>query len=712
MSAETSLEDLILAASEKELENEEVIERLAERITDADIPKLKEMTSNFEFLIESWDESVVKSDPKAKVCLSLAELSVLDTPNFRNALNDAVRKGLPPYLSSQGVIKAVGARDSGISVRDVSLRLKRLQHIKTGALIYQTESHSWGKVLTLDKVTASMGIGSLGAGSTSSLSFATAIGGPSFFDPSPEMLVAINPDRRNVPGSARFRQVLSKASLTDISESRLRDIAMRIFTPEIMAIDAFATWWAAAASDPVASKAPGLRAPWDARSILELHTLLSQEEASGGVKLSIEATEKLERFNTAMKKTFSQKDIEMLAECIAMLSVSNDGNTLRQVFAPLRGKAPFWPDPESTIDLRNLETWPRISIKHLEGFIRVSTLLYNQDELAHVGVKLPLRCMGLLFDALPDETVSSAIHKNRPISSDILMWLWKNRSKVGNTLVSILDLNTVIEALIQDGMPKEWGVAQRELKKLLFDKAEFQKFLIENADGDVSSIISALQKIPRIRNFQPGEQQSILVKMSRHSPELKHQFEGGEGKKLMVSGSQQGGQQQSVLPQTPITSVASYKRLGKELEDIIKIYMPENVAAITHARGFGDFRENAEYDAAKERRRFLNRRKAELEAIINTVQPTDFKDVKVDGKVVLGSTVKVEASGKVKEYYLVGAWDGDPEQNLISYKTKLGECLLGAKVGDSVDAPESGKLLVKEISPLPSAIRIKLSGDK
>lgn len=714
MSAETSLEDLILAASEKETANEEAVERLAERIAGADIPKLKEMAANFEFLIDAWDESVFKSEVKCKICLLLAELGVLDTPNFRNALNDAIRKGLPPYLSSQGVIKAVGARDSSIPVRDVVMRFKRLQHLKSGALIYQPDSHSWGKIQTIDKVTASLGIASINGGSTSSLSFTTALGGPSFFDPVPELISMITPDRRNYPGSARFRQALVKASLSDISETRLRDIAMRIFTPEIMAIDAFATWWAAAESTQAnASKSPATRrGPGDARSILELHTLLTPEESAGGVKLSPEATEKLATFNASMKRTFSQKDIEMLAECIAMLAVSNDGNTLRQVFAPLRGKAPFWPaTPSAPIDLKNLETWPRISIKHLEGFIRVATLIYDQDELAALGVKLPLRCMGLLFESLPAETVSSAILKNRPISSDILMWLWKNRSKLGKGLVSIIDMNTVIEALMQDGMPKEWGVAQRELKKLLFDKADFQKFLIDNADGDVASLLSALQKITRIRNFQPGEQQSIVVKMSRHSPELKEQFEGGEGKKLMVSG-QQGAQEHANLPQTPITSMASYKRLAKELEDIIKIHIPENVAAITHARGFGDFRENAEYDAAKERRRFLNRRKAELDVLINTVQPTDFKDVKVDGKAVLGSTVKLEGAGGVKEFYLVGAWDGDPERNLISYKTKMGEVLLGAKVGDSIETPEGGKFVIKEISPLPEAMRLKLAGDK
>ena len=119
MSAATSLEDLILAASERENENEEALDRLAEGIASADLAKLKEMSSNFEFLIDAWDESVFKSEHKCKICLQIAELSVIDSSKFRNALNDAIRKSLPPYLSSQGVIKSVGARDSSIPVHQV-----------------------------------------------------------------------------------------------------------------------------------------------------------------------------------------------------------------------------------------------------------------------------------------------------------------------------------------------------------------------------------------------------------------------------------------------------------------------------------------------------------------------------------------------------------------------------------------------------------------
>ena len=252
-----------------------------------------------------------------------------------------------------------------------------------------------------------------------------------------------------------------------------------------------------------------------------------------------------------------------------------------------------------------------------------------------------------------------------------------------------------------ENLPKEWTSAQRELKRALFEKADFQKFVIENADGDIPSIIDALQ---RVRTFQMGECQSIMVKLSRHSEELRNRIESGEGKRLM------GDTDSGSAAQTDITSVASLSRVAKELEDIITVQIPENVVAIAHARSFGDFRENAEYDAAKERRRFLHRRRAELENIVNTIHTTDFKNVKISDHIVIGSTATLaDAAGKTTDYYVLGALDGDPDNNCISYKTKMGEILTAAKVGDRIKLPGVGERIVKSVSPLPESLRKRLA---
>ena len=74
------------------------------------------------------------------------------------------------------------------------------------------------------------------------------------------------------------------------------------------------------------------------------------------------------------------------------------------------------------------------------------------------------------------------------------------------------------------------------------------------------------------------------------------------------------------------------------------------------------------------------------------------------------STVTAEtADGKTTDYHIVGAWDGDPDKNLVSYKTKFGEALLGAKVGDTVQLPHGDSIRIKKISALPEALAKELS---
>ncbi len=151
--------------------------------------------------------------------------------------------------------------------------------------------------------------------------------------------------------------------------------------------------------------------------------------------------------------------------------------------------------------------------------------------------------------------------------------------------------------------------------------------------------------------------------------------------------------------------------LTAELDNIVRVQVPENNKAIEVARGFGDFRENAEYDAAKERRRFLQRRRSELENLVATVQQIDFMQFKADtSKVSMGTAVTLlDASGTEKVYSLVGAWDGDPDRNLISYKTPFGEALLGAKAGEKVTLPGGIEATVKSIAPLAADLAKELS---
>ena len=158
-------------------------------------------------------------------------------------------------------------------------------------------------------------------------------------------------------------------------------------------------------------------------------------------------------------------------------------------------------------------------------------------------------------------------------------------------------------------------------------------------------MVSFVYALQGSKFFLPGEQQSLLVKLARLSEPLRILIESGEGKKLMGGVRRQNGEDADVpAAESPtITSVYSHKRLIKELEDIIRIHIPENRESLKVARAHGDFRENAEYDAAKERRNFLSQRRNELEHQIMMIQPINFKNIEVKDRVVIGSTAPLRS---------------------------------------------------------------------
>ena len=157
------------------------------------------------------------------------------------------------------------------------------------------------------------------------------------------------------------------------------------------------------------------------------------------------------------------------------------------------------------------------------------------------------------------------------------------------------------------------------------------------------------------------------------------------------------------------TSVKSHKALIKELDDIINIHVPENREALKTARAHGDFRENSEFDAAKERRNYLSRRRSELERELANIQPVVMKQVEVSNTAVIGSEIEIQLSdGKKEVYYLLGAWDGDPDRRFLSYRTRLGKAVMNCRAGDNFDGPDGKAAKLLAVRPLPEAVIAEL----
>lgn len=120
---------------------------------------------------------------------------------------------------------------------------------------------------------------------------------------------------------------------------------------------------------------------------------------------------------------------------------------------------------------------------------------------------------------------------------------------------------------------------------------------------------------------------------------------------------------------------------------------------IKTARELGDLSENAEYQTAREEHDKLEGRISEIEHILRNVQL--ITKPKSGGKVQIGSTVKLKANGKTKQFQVVGTVEADPLSGKISDESPIGKALLGKKLGESVDIvtpAETATYKITEIS--------------
>jgi transcription elongation factor GreA len=146
-------------------------------------------------------------------------------------------------------------------------------------------------------------------------------------------------------------------------------------------------------------------------------------------------------------------------------------------------------------------------------------------------------------------------------------------------------------------------------------------------------------------------------------------------------------------------SVEGFRRLERELERLKK-ERPAIILAIKEAREEGDLRENAGYEAARERQGMLEARINFIESRMSRFNVIDLTTLGGD-QVIFGATVEIEDvdTGDIKKYTLVGPDEAVPSKGTISLLSPVGLALLGKFVGDEivVDAPR-GKINYEIIS--------------
>lgn len=121
------------------------------------------------------------------------------------------------------------------------------------------------------------------------------------------------------------------------------------------------------------------------------------------------------------------------------------------------------------------------------------------------------------------------------------------------------------------------------------------------------------------------------------------------------------------------------RTLGRELSE-------ELPAALKKAIEMGDLRENAEYQAAKERQSYVQAQLAQLRKRLADLSMIDLRKLPED-RASYGSTVVVLNLETEKEatYRLVTSEEADVKAGLISTTSPIGRSLMGKQEGDEVE---------------------------
>jgi transcription elongation GreA/GreB family factor len=273
------------------------------------------------------------------------------------------------------------------------------------------------------------------------------------------------------------------------------------------------------------------------------------------------------------------------------------------------------------------------------------------------------------------------------LKAPVLLWLLKFRelAKFKDILKGLINprlLTAVFSAIDYESLQNATTRRIPLAEILSDDKQLLPDILSKGTAENAHDLAQALILNP---GFEDLSKRSLLARFIKRFPGIQDLLDGGE------NSSSSGNA--VITDDSLIVSQPSYDKKLADLDDLAKTKIPENSLAIEAAREHGDLRENAEYHMAKDEQKVLLGRQAELQEEIMRAKPTDFSDAPVDS-VGIGSIVELvdQVTNEVHSYTVLGAWDSDPDNNILSYLTPLGQMLLGKKIQEVVETDVAGNV--------------------
>jgi transcription elongation GreA/GreB family factor len=358
----------------------------------------------------------------------------------------------------------------------------------------------------------------------------------------------------------------------------------------------------------------------------------------------------------ALEAIFARDDVRVMAE----LPPAADEMPASTVWAPEVQLGPVLEQLPAAKHRRALEMFKAAHPERWRDALRLA--------LNGVPAKLCRELAGLLIQEgnidLLKETLARLVSQHTA-STELLLWLAKDRNDSFADILGPEVFRAMLTAMERDQFNEK---RSNRLRDFILDDQELLVELIGSADFEViKDLTRALQYSPC---FDDMDKRSLLARIVKSYPAIQSLISGEQTK-----------QETSLL-----VSWDSLERRKNEYHALVEKKIPANSREIAVARSYGDLRENHEYKAAKEMQKLLMRQKAELESQLLRARGTDFSNPRTDvasiGTVVQATDLVTQ---QPEQFTILGAWDSDPEQKLVSYLSPVAQSLLGHKVSDEVE---------------------------
>ncbi len=143
-------------------------------------------------------------------------------------------------------------------------------------------------------------------------------------------------------------------------------------------------------------------------------------------------------------------------------------------------------------------------------------------------------------------------------------------------------------------------------------------------------------------------------------------------------------EEKTTQPKGMLVTAKKLEEKKGEIDRIQNIDLPANAKEISEAREKGDLKENAEYKSARDKQHMLNLTLARLQEELN--RATLFDPTTITTSVVSFATEVTLHNNEMdrdEKYTILGPWESDIANNVISYMSPFGNAIMDKKVGET-----------------------------